>query len=272
MNEIREWSFEGNGIRTVEINGEPWWILKDVCVPLEIANPRVVAARLDDDEKGVCQTDTPGGKQKMTIINESGLYAVILRSDKPQAKAFRKWVTSEVLPAIRKTGQYKQPERKPDSYMIEDRVLRAQRWIEETQEWQKTVLGLENRLSLQAPKVALADAITEGPGCIHVGDLAKLLRQNGVETGKVRLFKWMRENEWLCSSKHERNFPTQRAIERGYMILQERVLHFNGEEVKRFTPMITGAGQAFFINWFLTCGNPDRKPSEIAADRLIGKK
>lgn len=273
MNEIREWSFEGIGIRTVEIDGEPWWVLKDVCIPLELSSPHKVAARLDDDEKGRSLIPTLGGSQQLTVINESGLYAVILRSDKPQAKAFRKWITSEVLPQIRKTGQYKrqEPEEKAHSYMIDDKVLRAQRWVEETQEWLLTVRTLETQIKQQEHKVALANAIVEGPDCIHVGDLAKILRQNGIETGKTRLFKWMREHEWLCSGKTERNFPTQRAIERGYMVLKEHTLHLNGEEVKRFTPMVTGAGQEFFVNWFLANGNPGRRPCELAAERLCRK-
>ena len=106
MNELTTWSFEGSEIRTVDLNGEPWWVLKDVCTVLELTTPAKVAERLEDDEKGMSLIHTLGGEQNMTIINESGLYSVILRSDKPQAKPFRKWVTSEVLPTIRKTGGY----------------------------------------------------------------------------------------------------------------------------------------------------------------------
>lgn len=106
MNELQIFNYNGLQVRTVEKNGEPWFVLKDVCEILGIANPRNVSDRLDDDEKGVRQIDTPGGEQRMTIINESGLYNVILRSDKPEAKPFRKWVTAEVLPSIRKTGGY----------------------------------------------------------------------------------------------------------------------------------------------------------------------
>lgn len=105
-NEITIFNYEAKEVRTVEKNGELWFVLKDICIVLEMNNSRMVANRLDDDEKGVSQIDTLGGKQKVAIINESGLYSVILRSDKPQAKPFRKWVTSEVLPSIRKTGSY----------------------------------------------------------------------------------------------------------------------------------------------------------------------
>lgn len=106
MNELQIFNYHSNEVRTVMIKGEPWFVLKDVCAVLGIANHKNVAARLEDDEKGVCLVDSPGGPQEMTIINESGLYTVILRSDKPEAKPFRKWVTSKVLPAIRKTGSY----------------------------------------------------------------------------------------------------------------------------------------------------------------------
>lgn len=106
MNNIQIFKYENNDVRTVEMNGEPWFVLKDVCVALGVNNSRMVADRLDDDEKGVSQIDTLGGKQSMIVINEPGLYNIILRSDKPEAKPFRKWVTSEVLPSIRKNGGY----------------------------------------------------------------------------------------------------------------------------------------------------------------------
>ena len=105
-NEIQVWNYESSEIRTVQVNGEPWFVLADVCKVLEISNSRNISSRLEPDEKGVTLVDTLGGTQQMTIINESGLYTVILRSDKPQAKPFRKWVTSEVIPSIRKHGAY----------------------------------------------------------------------------------------------------------------------------------------------------------------------
>lgn len=109
MNELQTFTYNSSQVRTVEINGDPWFVLKDVCNILSLTNSRMIAERLDDDEKGVSQIYTPGGKQEMTVISESGLYNVILRSDKPEAKPFRKWVTAEVLPAIRKTGSYSTP-------------------------------------------------------------------------------------------------------------------------------------------------------------------
>lgn len=272
MNEIREWSFEGASIRTVEIDGEPWFIGKDVAERLGYTNSRrAIAAHVDEDDKGVTKCYTPGGAQQLTVINESGVYALIFGSKLPDAKRFKHWVTSEVLPAIRKTGKYSlptTPERKPDSYMIDNPVERAQRWIEETTEWQNKMLTMQTQLDKQAPKVALADAIIGTDDGILIGEFAKILRQSGIDTGQRRLFQWLRDNEWLCSTGSRRNLPTQEAIAKGYMIIQERTLHFNGQEVVKFTPLITGAGQQFFFNWFMTLGNPQRKPREIAADRL----
>lgn len=244
MNEIREWSFEGAQVRTLELDGEPWFVGKDIAERLGYSNTRkALADHVDEEDKGVTKCYTLGGEQQVTVINESGVYALIFGSKLESAKRFKRWVTAEVLPAIRKTGGYQ----KPDSYMIEDRVERAKRWIEEEHERE----SLRQQLALQEPKVLLAEAITASPGCILIGELAKLLRQNGVNTGQRRLFKWMRDNEWLCRGKAEHNHPTQRAIERGYMVLHERILHIEGKEVSRFTPMITGAGQEFFINLLL---------------------
>lgn len=127
MNEMRIFDYHGNTVRTVERDGEPWFVLKDVCAVLGIGNSRMVFDRLDDDEKGVSQIDTLGGLQNMSVINESGLYNVILRSDKPEAKPFRKWVTSEVLPTIRKTGGYGQKTLSP----IEMFSLQAQINVEQ---------------------------------------------------------------------------------------------------------------------------------------------
>lgn len=256
ISEIREWSFDGMLVRTVEIDGEPWFVGKDVAERLGYNNVNK-AVQMHVDAEDIKKLDFAGFSQNGTyplwsnpndystkvLINESGVYALIFGSKLESAKRFKRWVAAEVLPTIRKTGGYQ----KPDSYMIDDRVERAKRWIEE--EYERKVL--REKLALQEAKVVLAEAITASPGCILIGELAKILRQNGIETGQRRLFKWVRENDWLCSGKAEHNHPTQRAIERGYMELQERIIHVEGKEVSRFTPVITGAGQEFFINLFL---------------------
>lgn len=146
MNELQVFRYQDNEVRTVEINGEPWFVLKDVCAVLGIGNSRMVFDRLDSDEKGVSQIDTPGGLQNVNIINESGLYNVILRSDKPEAKPFRKWVTSEVLPSIRKTGGYGQKALSP----VEMFSLQAQINVEQ-----------ERRLKAVEQKQAVLDGVMD---------------------------------------------------------------------------------------------------------------
>jgi anti-repressor protein len=175
MNGFEIWDYKGIEVRTIEKDGEPWWVLADVCKVLELSNSRNVSARLEDDEKGVTSVDTLGGIQKMTIINESGLYAVILRSDKPQAKPFRKWVTSEVLPTIRKTGSYA-VQQKQDSYTITDPIKRAERWIEEQKEKQ----ALEDTVAVQAqqiaelqPKSNYCDVVLRCNGTVPISVIAK---------------------------------------------------------------------------------------------------
>lgn len=160
-NEIQVWNYESSEIRTVQVNGEPWFVLADVCKVLEISNSRNISSRLEPDEKGVTLVDTLGGTQQMTIINESGLYAVVLRSDKPQAKPFRKWVTSVVLPSIRKTGSYsvQQPnafENLSPQLQVLIQMETRQKQIEARQAEQATALaGLEQKLQNTCEVIAL---------------------------------------------------------------------------------------------------------------------
>lgn len=138
MNELKVFNYQDNEVRTVEINGEPWFVLKDVCAVLGIGNSRMVFDRLDSDEKGVSQIDTPGGLQNVNIVNESGLYNVLLRSDKPEAKPLRKWVTSEVLPSIRKTGSYAQKPLSPvEMFAMQAQInLEQERRLAAVENWQ----------------------------------------------------------------------------------------------------------------------------------------
>lgn len=124
MNNLQVFNYNGNEVRTIQKDGEPWWVLKDVCEVLGLSSPHKVFDRLDEDEKGRNQIPTPGGEQEMTVINESGLYNVILRSDKPEAKPFRKWVTSEVLPSIRKHGAYMTPETLEQAILNPDMMIK----------------------------------------------------------------------------------------------------------------------------------------------------
>jgi prophage antirepressor-like protein len=176
-NKIQVWNYESSEIRTVQINGEPWFVLSDVCKVLEIKNSRDAAAKLDGDEKGVALTDTLGGKQQMTIINESGLYTVILRSDKPQAKPFRKWVTSEVLPSIRKHGAYMTPETIKKVMLTPDFIISLAGELKNEQEKNKKLtLELESKdeeIGTLKPKATYCDLVLSCTNAVPISLIAK---------------------------------------------------------------------------------------------------
>lgn len=249
MNELQIFNYNGNEVRTIQKDGEPWWVLKDVCNILSIRNPADVFIRLDEDEKGVGQIDTLGGKQHMNIVNESGLYNVILRSDKPEAKPFRKWVTSEVLPTIRKHGGYLTPQKIEEVLLNPDTIIRLATDLKTEQE---KVKALEVKVEQDKPLVAFANAVSVSNTSILVGELAKLLRQNGVNMGQNRLFDWMRKNGYLISRKgSDYNMPTQRSMERGWFEIKETTIsHSNGNTSISKTVKVTGKGQIYFINLF----------------------
>ena len=188
MNEITSWNYESSEVRTVQVNGEPWFVLADVCKVLEISNSRNISSRLEPDEKGVTLVDTLGGTQQMTIINESGLYTVILRSDKPQAKPFRKWVTSEVLPSIRKHGSYSVQSQFADlspQLQVLIQMETRQKQIEARQVEQATALaGLEQKLQNTCEVIAL-DKTAWRKDSEHL--INKIARATGEGYGGIRL-------------------------------------------------------------------------------------
>lgn len=252
MNELKIFENEQFGvIRTAGTSEQPKFCLADVCRVLEIGNPSQVKSRLED---GVISNevilDSLNREQNVTFINEDGLYDVILDSRKPQAKAFRKWVTGEVLPSIRKTGQYALP-----SYQIADPVERATKWIEEEQERRR--LALENKeqseqIKADAPKVLFANAVVGSKSSCLIGELAKVITQNGYKIGQNRLFEWMRQNGYLGTVGERRNIPNQKYIEQGLFELKKGVRTADdGVLVSTITTKVTGKGQAYFINKFL---------------------
>lgn len=250
MSNIQIFNYNSVEVRTIQNDGEPWFVLKDVCNVLHIGNSRDVVARLDQDEKGVGQIDTLGGKQEMTIINESGLYNVILRSDKPEAKPFRKWVTSEVLPTIRRHGMYATPDTVEKMLADPDTTIKL---LETIKQERAARLALEAQAEADKPKVLFADAVSASHTSILVGDLAKLLRQNGVEIGQNRLFSFLREKGYLCSQGERYNLPTQRSMDRGWFQVKETTINQpNGSVRITRTVKVTGKGQQYFINLFLS--------------------
>ena len=230
-------------VRVVEQDGEPWFVAKDVCNCLELSNSRKALSRLDDDEKGVTLSDTLGGKQEMATVNEYGLYSLVLSSRKPEAKEFKRWITHEVIPSIRKYGSFNMaiPRTLPDALTA---------YANEIEAHQKTQALLE----AQRPKVLFADSVAASHTSILIGELAKLLHQNGVkDMGQKRLFAWMREHGYLISRKaNDYNMPTQRAMELGlFQIKETTVTHSDGHISVSKTPKVTGKGQQYFIEKFL---------------------
>lgn len=245
---LQVFNFEKRDVRVVMKDDEPWFVAKDACGVLGIGTEQI--RRLDEDEKGLHKTQTPGGVQEMSIINESGLYALIVRSNKPEANHFRKWVTSEVLPTIRKHGAYMTPAKLEEALLNPDTLIRLAQTLKEEQEKRAV---LEAQAEADRPKVLFADSVTASKTSILVGDLAKLLRQNGVQIGQNRLFQWLRDNGYLIKRKGDSfNMPTQSAMESGLFEVLERT-HSNPDGSIRITktPKVTGRGQMFFINVFL---------------------
>lgn len=227
-------------IRTVTVNDEPMFCLTDICKALEMSNPTMVAQRLDDDER----TKLDLGRQGETnFITESGLYAVILRSDKPNVKKFRKWVTSEVLPSIRKNGGYiAGQENMTDDELMAKALMVAQNKIAER----------DKQIERMKPKEIFADAVSASETSILVGDLAKLISQNGYKIGQKRLFEWLRTNNFLIKCGSSRNMPQQRFVEQGlFEVKESNIQNPDGSVRITRTTKVTGKGQIYFVNKFM---------------------
>ncbi|MBT9687745.1 hypothetical protein GPK70_08850 [Fusicatenibacter saccharivorans] len=243
MNELKVFNSEEFGdVRTVTINGDPWFVGKDVAAALGFTNPRdAISTHVFDEDKGVESIDTLGGKQKMTVINESGLYALVFGSRLKSAQRFKHWVTSEVLPAIRRTGGYQMPAPQGKE-LLALAVLEAQ----------KTIEAQNTEIERMKPKEIFADAVSASTSSILIGDLAKLLRQNGVDTGQKRLFEQLRNEGYLMKTGSSRNMPTQRYVADGLFQIKETVISNPDGSVRMTkTTKVTGKGQQYFLNKYL---------------------
>ena len=248
MNEMQIFQSEQFGaIRTAGTAEEPLFCAADICRALGYTNGRkAIADHCDEGDVTKRDTPTSSGVQVMSFVNESGLYALIFGSKLDNAKQFKRWVTSEVLPAIRKTGSYtaKTMSRKELARMI----------IQQEEEME--VLRLENqrkdeKIEEQKPKVVFADAIVGSKSSCLIGELAKIITQNGYEIGQNRLFAWMRMNHYLGTVGEYYNIPCQRYLEQGLFEPKKNVHSQNGKMVTTITPKVTGKGQQFFVNKFL---------------------
>lgn len=245
MQELQIFKNEEFGeVRTVTIDNEPWFVGKDVAAALGYSNTRdAISKHVHEDDKGVAKCDTPSGKQEMTVINESGLYALIFGSKLESAKRFKHWVTSEILPSIRKHGGYiAGQENMSDEQLLARALMVAQNKIEENRK----------EIERMKPKEIFADAVATSKQSILIGQLAKLICQNGHEIGQQRLFRWMRDNGYLMKHGSNYNMPMQRYVEQGlFEIKESAVTNPDGSVRMTKTTVVTGKGQVYFINKFL---------------------
>lgn len=220
-NEIQRFEFKGASLRALtDEAGEPWFVAKDVCDVLELSNVGQALARLDDDEKSsiTLNDGTPGNPNK-AIVSESGLYALVLASRKPEAHEFKRWVTHEVLPQIRKTGGYiPTTDVDDDMTILAKAVMIGQRTMEEQK---RRIAEQSEHIKVLEPKARFADAVAASDGTCLIGELAKMLRQNGLDIGQNRLFEILRQDGYLGKTGSNRNVPTQKAMDLGLFRIKE---------------------------------------------------
>ena len=243
MNEVQLFNFENHEVRSLLLNNEPWFVGKDVAEVLGYERAdNAIRNHIDKEDKLMHQISASGQNRNMTIINESGLYSLVLSSKLPSAKKFKRWVTSEVLPALRKTGQYQVKE-------LSGQELMAKALIEA----QSVLAAKDKQIEEMKPKALFADAVATSHTSILVGELAKILKQNGIDMGQKRLFAWLREKGYLIKRQGtDYNMPTQKAMELGLFEIKEgSYVNGSGVNITTKTPKITGKGQQYFINKFL---------------------
>ncbi|MCY8240384.1 phage antirepressor [Bacillus haynesii] len=253
MNELQKvFNYQDHQVRTVVREGEPWFVAKDVCNVLNYSNHKVAVSRLDEDEVSkVYLTDSLGRNQRTTVVNEAGLYSLILTSNKPEAKQFKRWITHEVIPTIRKTGGY-----------VANDDLFIQTYLPQADEQTKllfrtTLQTLEKQnkqIETMKPKALFAEAVETSESSVLVGELAKIIQQNGVMIGPKKLFQWLRENGYLIRKKGESyNLPTQRSMDMGLFEIKKRTVNNPDGSIRvTRTPKVTGKGQVYFVNKFVS--------------------
>lgn len=242
-------------IRAVEIEGEPWFVGKDIAEALGYTNTKkAISDHVDDYDKrqgdGVTIRDRLGREQHPTVISESGMYSLVFGSELKSAKQFKRWVTSEVLPTIRKTGGY-----------VDNDELFVRTYFPNMDDNAKTMFkstlaalrSANEKIEADKPKVLFADSVSVSESDCTVGAFAKILRQNGVQIGRNRLFEWLRDNGYLMrDGQKEKNIPTQKSMEMGLFRVKETTIH-NGDEVFiSYTAYFTGKGQTYFLDRFLS--------------------
>ena len=245
-NEIQKFDFKGAALRTLtDEAGEPWFVLKDCMSILDLGNPTETVKMFDKDEFSTTEViDSIGRRQQTYIISEPGLYRLVMKSRKPEAKEFQRWVTHEVLPSIRKHGGYMAGQ---ERMTPEQMALAGMRWL------QSKVDEQAKQLKAQEGKVLFANAVETARPSILVGDFAKILKSNGIDIGPRRLFAWLREHGWLIKAKGSSwNMPTQKAMDLHLFEVKETTIsHSDGHTTINKTPKMTGKGQTYFAKLFL---------------------
>ena len=252
MNSIQRFDFKGAALRTLtDEAGEPWFVAKDVCDILALSNATVALQSLDDDE--LTKFNLGGQHGEANIISEPGLYRLVMKSRKPEAKEFQRWVTHEVLPQIRRTGGYiPTTDADDDMTILAKAVMIGQRTMEEQK---RKIAAQSERIKTLEPKARFADAVSASDGTCLIGELAKMLRQNGMDIGQNRLFQILRDDGFLGKTGSNRNVPTQKAMDmRLFKIKETAIEHSDGHVTINRTPKVTGKGQTYFIGRYCPHG------------------
>lgn len=248
MTELQRFVNEQFGeVRGAIINGQPWFVAKDICDCLEIKNVTQALQKMDEDERSMLNIGRQG---KANTVNEAGLYSLVLGSRKPEAKQFKRWITHEVLPSLRKHGAYMDGEALEKAIANPDFGIKL---LEALKEERAKRSALEQTVELNRPKVEFANAVRDSVEGIPISELAKLLKQHGVDIGRNRLFEWLRNTGFLIRNGKSKNTPSQYSMDRDLMTIRESVykLPTNNDVLVGVQTLITGKGQQYFIERFL---------------------
>jgi anti-repressor protein len=247
-NALKVFDFEGRKVRIARIGEEIYFVAKDVAEAVGYKWHRGLMGHIPGEWKGVNRIDTLGGEQEMLCLSEQGLYFFLARSDKPAALPFQKHIAGEILPSIRKYGGYLTDQKLEEALINPDTIIRLAQNLKTEREKRRV---LEDKVNDDRPKVLFAESVEASGSSILVGDLAKLIRQNGVKIGPKRLFEWMRRNGYLMKVGESRNMPTQKSLESGLFEVKERAIdNPDGKIFVTRTTKVTGRGQVFFLNLF----------------------
>lgn len=257
MNDIKVFENDAFGsVRIIDREGDVWFVGKDVAAALGYSDTKsALTDHVDSEDKQIIQRgqiatlDIPN--RGLTIINESGLYSLVLSSKLPNAKKFKRWIISEVIPSIRKHGAYMTPDKLEEVLLSPDTLMQLAQNLKDEQEKRK---ALQKQVEAQRPAVLFAGAVETSKSSILIGELAKILKQNGIKIGPIRLFEWMRQNGYLIRRNgSDYNMPTQRAMEMGLFEIKETsIVHADGHTSISKTPKVTGKGQVYFVDLFLS--------------------